>query len=458
MTYSIKRFLLIHLLILMTIASSISMVGNYVLENRDIQKHLSVRLQQIAQFVSKTLDGKMDWRSILNTQNKISKMSQSVVEKNEVNDFMLQAWDKNNILILHSPGAPTIPLINKDNQLMKINLNGDLWQAYSIYNSNSKIRVIVAEPDIFQKTLEAHIIGDNFFVLLLVYPILGLLIWFVVNRSSRHLDLLSKNLSDRETTDFTHIRLQKIPSELQSLVVELNKLFDRLKEAFERNKNFSSDAAHELRTPLAALKTQAQVALLANNDEERKKASQKLVYGVNRCTHIIQQLLTLSRLGHSEQLKDMRLLDLSSVASEIIAQLVPGAIKKNIEIELDSPEKKSIIFGNEISIGILVQNLIDNAIRYTPENGRVIAKIIDDSVNKKIIFRVTDTGKGIPEELYGRVFERFYRVLGSSASGSGLGLSIVKKISELHGAEIKLRKPDTHHGLQIDIIFPAKNG
>jgi two-component system sensor histidine kinase QseC len=452
---SIKRFLLINLLIAMTVASSLTMVGNYVLEHRDIQRHLDNRLQQSTRFVSETLSDKIEKSSIDDIQSSIAKTLKNSTDGKEDNNFLLQVFDKNNQLILHSPTAPEAPLTEKDNQLVKVTINNKHWQAYSAYNSDLQLRVITAEPDIFQKTLETHIIGDNLFVLLWIYPVLGLLIWFVVNRGFKHLKILSENLSNRETMDFSHIYLKKMPVELQPLVVELNKLFDRLQDAFERNKNFSSDAAHELRTPLAALKTQAQVALLANNDEERKRASEKLIYGVNRCTHIIQQLLTLSRLGHSEQLKDMKPLSLSSVASEIIAQLVPSAIKKNIEIELDAPEKKVMILGNEISVGILIQNLIDNAIRYTPDDGRVIAKIIDDSVHGEITFRVTDTGMGIPKELHRRVFQRFYRVLGTQTSGSGLGLSIVKHIAELHQAEIKLAKPDAHQGLQIDIIFPA---
>lgn len=453
MITSIKHFLIINLLIAMTIVSSLSIVGYYILESHDIQRNINNRLQQITYLVSEAFESETKNLTSSPITNELSKTKNS--SPIESNRFLLQIWNQKNQLIAHSRNAPKTPLADKDNQFVSVVINNESWRAYSVYNEHLQLRIIAAEPISFQKNLGIRIIWDNLFILLCIYPILGFLIWFVVNQGFKPLQVLSKYLSGRETTDFSHLPLEKMSTELQPLIIELNKLFDRLKDAFEKNKNFASDAAHELRTPLAALKTQAQVSLLATSTEEMKKASQKLIHGVNRCTHIIQQLLTLSRIGQSEQLNDMRTVNLSSVASEIIAQLAPNAIQKNIEIELDSPSEKLFILANEISLGILIQNLIDNAIRYTPQNGSVIAKIIRDAMNKKIIFRVTDTGPGIPEELHDRVFERFYRVLGTKTSGSGLGLSIVKQIADLHHAKIKLSAPEKHPGLQIDVIFPS---
>ncbi len=248
------------------------------------------------------------------------------------------------------------------------------------------------------------------------------------------------------------MQLTEIPIEIKPLVAELNELFIRLKLAFDRNKRFAADAAHELRTPLAALKTHAQVALKADNDTDRNKALQSVIESVDRSSHVVAQLLTLSRLGEEERLLDLKPLDLHKLATEMMAYLAPHAIEKDIEIELAPSPDDPIIMGSDIALGILIRNVVDNAIRYTPERGEVKVAIIE--TGNEIILRVTDTGTGIPPELRERVFERFYRILGTKASGSGLGLAIVSQISKLHNATISLSTPPNGTGLQFDVAFP----
>ena len=145
-------------------------------------------------------------------------------------------------------------------------------------------------------------------------------------------------------------------------------------------------------------------------------------------------------------------MDLHKLATEMMAYLAPHALEKDIEIELSPAPKSSLILGNDIALGILIRNIVDNAIRYTPQKGEVKVSIIDTGT--QIIFRVTDTGGGIPPELSERVFERFYRILGTKASGSGLGLAIVSQIAKLHNADISLSTPPNGNGLQFDVAFP----
>ena len=201
------------------------------------------------------------------------------------------------------------------------------------------------------------------------------------------------------------------------------------------------------------MKTQIQVALLAITEEkEREVALNKVLKGVDRCVHLVQQLLTLSRLAQESVQKDFYPTNLYKILSEILAELVPSALEKNIEIALLDSDEQAVVYGNETILAILIRNLIDNAIRYTPVDGTVEAQVIQD--NNQTIIRVTDNGPGISPELRGRVFERFYRVLGTKTQGSGLGLPIVKQIADLHNATIKLGTPDTGTGLRIEIIFP----
>lgn len=291
----------------------------------------------------------------------------------------------------------------------------------------------------------------NLIIMLIALPILGFMLYGCVSYSLRHLELLTNELTHRRSTHLKPIKSKNVPIEVQPIVSELNGLFVNLRLALIHNKRFAGDAAHELRTPLAALKANAQVALHAKTAEEQQQALKNLNLGVDRCTHLIEQLLTLSRLGPEASLDNCQNILLSSVAAETMALLAPKALDKNIEIELNTLTDKAYVYGNEITLSILIRNLVDNAIRYTPNHGQVQVSIFEE--NDHYILRVTDTGPGIPRELHDRVFERFFRILGTNTVGSGLGLAIVKQIATLHHAEIKLGHPENHPGLQFDVIF-----
>ncbi|OGT06840.1 MAG: hypothetical protein A2103_00240 [Gammaproteobacteria bacterium GWF2_41_13] len=290
-------------------------------------------------------------------------------------------------------------------------------------------------------------------ILLLAYGLLTLGIYWIVQKVIAPLKKIEREIANRSATVFNPIPTSHVPVEIIQLIKELNSLFYRLQQEFERNQNFSSDAAHELRTPLAALKAQAQLITLAETDDERQEIVKNIMKGVDRCSHLIQQLLILSRLGQTSVLQDMQSIDLFKVSAEVIAQLVLAALEKHIEIELTpAHEEGAMITANETMIGILLRNLIDNAIRYTPAHGSIIVRISNEP--QQVVLRVMDSGPGIPKELRKRVFERFYRILGSQTAGSGLGLSIVQTIAALHNAQVNLKKVPSRSGLEAEVIFP----
>ena len=200
------------------------------------------------------------------------------------------------------------------------------------------------------------------------------------------------------------------------------------------------------------MKTQAQVALKTTNEKERQAILQNVITGVDRCNHVVQQLLTLSRLvPEANALSDVIELNLGRLATEIIAQLAPAALDKQIDIELIAEDEAVSIYGNITALSILIRNLVDNAIRYTPEFGEVRIRITPE--NGHVVLRVTDNGPGIPAELRARVFERFFRVLGSKSPGSGLGLAIVQQIAQLHNAQVKLGPAPGGKGLEVEVTF-----
>ncbi|HSW68880.1 MAG TPA: ATP-binding protein [Gammaproteobacteria bacterium] len=452
MIRSIRHFLLISLLISMTIASSITAIGNYVLDKRVIQPYLDDQLIKLFSFIEVISHNAAKHPD---TQQKIITYLNNSVNNN-TKKFLFQVWTKEKKLLLYSTTGPQKTLLNAPLGFSDIQIKDDDWRVYSTIDPLTKNKIIVAELYDIRNQLADDITRNNGYILLITYPIFGILIWVIVGLALRSITRVTSEISNRASTYLEPVEAENIPVEIKPLVEELNQLFLRLRLAFDRNKRFAGDAAHELRTPLAALKTQAQVALKANNEKSRISALQKVVQSVDRSSHVVAQLLILSRLSQEEELNDIRPLDLHKLVTEITAYLVPIALEKNIEIELVSPPAEIFVEGNDVALGILIRNIVDNAIRYTPEGGQVKIQLLNDD-HHRVIFRVIDSGLGIPAELRDRVFERFYRILGTQAQGSGLGLAIVSQIAELHHAKIKLSTPENGKGLQFDVEFTCTN-
>lgn len=448
MIKSIKYFLLISLLLSITIASAINGIGNYLLDEKVVQPYLDSQLiktssliEILHKYTDITPQARDEFIDYLRKSTPITNLR-----------FIFQVWDKDGNLSLSSSDYINIPLKEAPPGFSDETVNKQQWRIYSHVNENTGAKIIVAELYNLRRELGDDIAHSNANILLITYPVFGILVWIIISIALRSVTRVTSEISHRASTYLEPVHLEEIPIEIKPLVAELNELFIRLKLAFERNKSFAADAAHELRTPLAALKTHVQVALKADNESDRNKALQRVIESVDRSSHVVAQLLTLSRLGDEERLTDIKPLDLHKLATEMMAYLAPHAIEKDIEIELAPAPENSIIVGSDVALGILIRNIVDNAIRYTPENGFVRVSIINS--NDQVILRVADTGSGIPEELRERVFERFYRILGTKASGSGLGLAIVSQIAKLHNAKITLSTPENASGLQFDVAFP----
>lgn len=446
MIRSIRRFLLISLLVTITIASSITAIGNYLLDKKVIQPYLDEKLIKFSVFL-KSID-----QSVENNSTIHDKISSYLEQSLPTPHLIFQIWGPNNKVIFISPKSSANLFINSPNGFSDIEIKDHDWRVYVTVDPVTHSKIIVAELYEIRNRLADDIARNNAYILLITYPIFGMLIWLIVGIALRSITRVTNEISNRASTYLEPVDAKNTPVEIKPLVVELNHLFIRLKLAFDRNRRFAADAAHELRTPLAALKTQTQVAIKADNENDRHHALSKVLQGVDRSTHVVAQLLTLSRLGLEDALNDIKSVDLHTLVTEIVAYLVPVALEKNIEVELEAPSTHTIVPGNDIALGILVRNVVDNAIRYTPENGEIKIQIIDEA--EYITLRVTDSGPGIPLELRERVFERFFRILGTSAPGSGLGLAIVSQIADLHQAQIILNTPPSGTGLQFDVILP----
>ena len=361
-----------------------------------------------------------------------------------------QIWERDGTLRLHSTNAPQRRLSAREEGFADAVIDGKGWRVFSTWDGGRRFLVQVGERNETRREIAASIATNLLAPLLLALPALGLFVWFSIARALKPLGMLGTQLEAREPDNLTALRVDGAPAEVTPLVRSLNMLFGRVSRLIENERRFTADAAHELRTPLAALKTQAQVARGAAGEAERRRALDNVITGCDRATRLVEQLLTLARL-EPEQFKARReACDLHALAQQTIAELAPAALSRNIEIELTEGAPVAID-GYPVLIGILLRNLIDNAIRYSP--GSTTVRVEAANAEGAARLAVTDEGPGIAAEERTRVGQRFYRILGSEESGSGLGLSIVRRIAEIHGATVELEAGPGGGGLRVTVRF-----
>ena len=466
MKSSIRKFLLINLLLAIAITTTLTAIGNYYLDEQDIQEHLDTLMAVSALSYEALLGDDVHHRPLDEIQDSLDRIPQKIKNQyknsflndlppqNYMSKFDFQVWTNQGKLLLHSLDPLEIPSPPKIDGFSDLQIGSQKWRVFTTFNDKAKIKTMLAEHYDTRNELGHSIAEDDMYIMLLTFPLSGLLIWIIIGRGLGSLARVAKEVSNRAPTNLEPVDLEEVPEEIKPVIDELNKLFYRLDEGFEREKRFASDAAHELRTPLAALKAQAQVALNTDDLAEKNLALKKVIASVNRSTHIVQQLLTMSRLvPEASRINDIDKVNLPKVTREILALLAPSALEKQIELEFVHDDNITNFFGNSTAIAILIRNLVDNAIRYCTKNGAVLVRVYQQKEN--IILEVKDNGPGIPNELHTRVFERFFRMLGNQSTGSGLGLAIVKQVTELHGGKIELDTPAEGTGLIVRVFFPV---
>jgi two-component system sensor histidine kinase TctE len=278
-------------------------------------------------------------------------------------------------------------------------------------------------------------------------------VWYGVGRGLAPLQKVQQQIADRSHRDLTPVLEQDIPEEVRPLVHSINALMERLGISLAAQRRFVADAAHQLRTPLAGLKTQAEFALRQTDPATIQHALQQLAASAERATHLANQLLALARAEpDASQLPTLTPIDLNNLARNVTTTWVPEALKKDIDLGYHGPMTPVMVYGDPLLLTEMMTNLIDNAIRYTQQGGEVTVHL---SETPAPLLVVEDNGPGIPVEERQRVFKRFYRVLGSGAEGSGLGLSIVREIALTHNCHIELEEPQAQRGTRVCITFPA---
>lgn len=362
-------------------------------------------------------------------------------------------------LRLHSVNAPDSPLSGKREGLSDSVVDGEHWRVFSAWNERRQVLVQVGERIEVRDHMARAVAGGLLKPLLVALPLVALFIWLAVRHGVRPLVHVAAEVERRSPEHLVQLPIHDLPSEVLPLVGRLNALFERVALSFEQERRFTADAAHELRTPLAGLRAQTQVALGATEDASRRHALNNVLQGCDRMTHLVEQLLLLARVDAASP-EDFVDLDFAELVREVVGQLVPQAINKAIDIELVA-ETALALRGNSAWLSILIRNLVDNAICYTPENGRIHIEIA--SVDAALILLVEDDGPGVAKEELSRLGQRFWRSQAaapqsSATGGSGLGLSIVRRIVELHRGRIEYassKASASGGGLRIQVWLPS---
>lgn len=351
-------------------------------------------------------------------------------------------------LLMHSPNAPAIALSAPPGYANLLR-DGQRWRAYCEETPESGLRAIVFQSMQLRDTVAMEIATRTALPIGLALPILLALIYYSIRRSLKPLDDLAAEVASRSTENLADLESKPAPLELQGLAEAINHLLQRLRRTLDNERRFTADAAHELRTPLAALKIHAQVALASRDAEQQQHALTQTINGVDRSTHIVEQLLRLARLDPLSRPADMGNVDLGELAAEVAAS-ADGQTERKVLLAL--PKNVLAIEGDRGLLAVAWRNLLENALRYTLPGGTIT--VYAEADGGAICIGVADDGPGCPEAELPRLHERFFRSSQARAEGSGLGLAIVSRIAELHGGRLELANR-AGGGFDARICWPA---
>jgi len=361
-----------------------------------------------------------------------------------------QVWDRKGRLLLRSASAPETRLQSQSEGYGDATIDGKRWRIFSRRDESRHYLVQVGERYEIRNELAQSVASHLLHPLYFALPALALLIWLAVGAGLAPLAGIAREVARRAPDNLAPLDAGNAPREISPLIGALNALFDRLRTSLEQERRFTADAAHELRTPLAAVKTQAQVALGATGEAERGRALASVVAGTDRASRLVEQLLVLARLDPQTALPPGQTVDLHELARQGVAEIAPAAAAKGVEVSLAAGDAAPVP-GDAVLLAVLLRNLLDNAVRYTPSGGEVEVAVAHRSGG--VSLAVVDNGPGISEAERGQVFERFHRLLGSGEEGSGLGLSIVRRIADLHRAGVSLDTGPGGRGLRVEVRF-----
>ncbi|OHV12915.1 ATP-binding protein [Kushneria phosphatilytica] len=488
---SIRRYLTRTLLGVVVVGATLSALSAWFITDHEMDEIFDAQLAQMARVVAGMLGGDMDTRDYqdllehLNQPGHLARLYDRQGRQRPVSPQADQApprrfMHEERLLSMGFWRADGSPLLlsaywNEEGLFPAprevgyrwVSYDGAQWRVFSFNDRDSDIWISIGLREDFQEELARKIVYGNTLPYLLILPVIGLAIWWIIRRGLKPIDALTRQVARRHHQDLTVID-HATPRELEGLLEAINAFIDRLRLALDRERRFTADAAHELRTPLAGVRIHldnahadeeaARTLHPAHTDQKTSAGSPTLQLsslnkarcGIERLQRVVDQLLTLARLERAPQ-RPPEIIDLYPIAAQLSSELWPLANERGQQLAIDGLDTLPVR-ADPTELGVLLRNLIDNALRYTPEGGSVVLRL--EHQNRQPVIRVMDDGPGIAPEALEKVTERFHRANDQRTSGSGLGLSIVKELAQRQHARLQLanRKP---HGLEVSVIWPV---
>ncbi len=445
---SIRRRLLQRLLIGMVLIASGTGVLLYQHVRSELDELYNAHLHQVALFMAN------EWEHTDHSTLNATFAQSPTKDRWGEEDYLAQLWRRDGVLLAQQVPATTgakIPLNPKEGLFRKRLINQS-WRVYRLDRSNVILQI--AQPEFARTNTIQETSVQLMTPLVLQVPLLILVAWLSVRKGLKPLQTLSHAISQRKPEALTPIDYADQPQELQPLVTTLNELLARLGAALEQQRQFVADAAHELRTPLSVLQLQLDVLQRVESDDERDQAIVQLRAGLQRTTHLAQQLLSIARAEGGSQNVTTDSVDIASSIEIVLERYLPLARARDLDCGVTRLEPLTVHCARA-DMETIVDNLVSNAIRYTPCGGRIDIAAYREMNNA--VIDIADSGPGIPLPKQARVFDRFYRVLHSGTDvveGSGLGLAIVKAICDRYGADIQISNGDNGCGARFTVRWP----
>lgn len=358
-------------------------------------------------------------------------------------------------LTVRSANAPNVPLVNPELQIKTgfatVLHEGASWRVFTARGAENDVQVYVGERLDSRNAILFAVLRSVLWPLIIALPVLALAVWWAVRLGLIPLHQLGNLLAHRRPETLEPLSVKGMPKDILPMVASLNGLFERIASLIENERRFTSDAAHELRTPIAAIRAQAQVALGEPDDVLRRQALLQTLEGCDRASRLINQLLTLSRL-ESDSTTALVPVDFVTICRDVLAELAPVALGKSQSLEFEGLSQ-CVVLGDATLLRVLIRNLVDNAVRYSGPSARIVTRLVGRNDTFSLV--VEDSGPGVRAEELGKLGARFYRKAGFAESGSGLGWSICERVCRVHDFTLLAEPSADLKGLRVEVSGPC---
>ena len=472
----ILDWMLAPLLLLWPMSVALTWLVAQGIANRPYDRELSERAQALArQVVTESQSGQALTKAI---GNKLNQTAASMLRSDDEDQIFFQVLGPRGELLAGDADlpVPTDAAVSGSEVRFRDDTIRDqtvrvaaLWVALPGANAQSGAVVQMAETLDKRSRLATEIIKGVILPQFVILPLAVLLVWFALARGIQPLAELQSRIRRRDSSDLSPIAERDVPEEVAPLVSAINDLLQRLSQSIAAQRHFLADAAHQLKTPLAGLRMQAELAEREIDSGQREPAAmkhslQQIALSSQRAAHMVNQLLAMARAEDHGQALQKEDLDLAALTMETVRDFVPRAMERRIDLGYEGPDGNGSarLHGHQVLVRELVRNLVDNALQYTPSGGTVTARVMPDPFGQVLVLQVEDTGPGVPAAERELVFRAFYRTLGTNVDGSGLGLAIVQEIAQQHAAEVTIadanaKAPPAGPGALITVRFTLKD-